>query len=96
MLPPVTSTSDALVTLLAEDENKTRLSLSKASMNMAQQAETAPLRQAPDLHSVAKTAALVHRWEDRKDPGILNVKVLAMGKAAFQVVQQGQDNGRGN
>ena len=84
----VTSASDALVNIMAEHEQKTKLSLSKASMNMAQQAETAPLKAAGRVHEVAKTAALVHRWEDRKDPGILNVAVLAGGKAAFQLLQQ--------
>ena len=88
--PHVTSTSDALVTLLSEHEHKTKLSLSKATMNMAQQAETAPLEQAPNLHKVAQTAGIVHQWKDRKDPGILNVAVLAGGKAAFQITQKPQ------
>ncbi len=73
---------------MAEHEQKTKLSLSKASMNMAQQAETAPLDKAHRVHDVYKTAAGVHRWDDRKDPGILNVAVLAGGKAAFQLLQQ--------
>jgi hypothetical protein len=81
----VTSTPDALVSIMAEHEQKTKLSLSKATMNMAQQAEEAPLEQAPHLHKVAQTAGIVHYWEGRKDPGILNVAVLAGGKAAFQV-----------
>jgi len=79
----VTSTPGALVSIMAEHEQKTKLSLSKASMNMAQQAEEAPLEQAPNLHKVAQTAGLVHHWEGRKDPGILNVAVLAGGKAMF-------------
>jgi molybdenum-dependent DNA-binding transcriptional regulator ModE len=92
----VTSTPDALVSIMAEHEQKTKLSLSKASMNMAQQAETAPLEQAPDVHSVAKTAAIVHRWGNEQGNSILNVRVLAMGKAAFTYKPEGQASGRGN
>ena len=81
----VTSASDALVNILAEDERETKLSLSRSARQLAAQGEIAPLDKAQRVHDVAKTAALVHRWEDRKDPGILNVRVLAGGKAAFQV-----------
>ena len=87
----VTSTSEALVNILSEQEHKTKLSLSKATMNMAQQAEEAPLEQAPNLHKVAQTAGIVHHWEGRKDPGILNVAVLAGGKAMFSYNPQPRD-----
>ena len=55
-------------------------------MNMAQQAETAPLEAAGRMHDVAKTAAIVHRWDGNEQGNpILNVRVLALGKAAFQI-----------
>jgi hypothetical protein len=72
----VTSTSDALVNILAEDEHQTKLSLSRSARQLAAQGETASLDKANRVHDVAKTAALVHRWNDRGDPGILNVAIL--------------------
>jgi hypothetical protein len=81
---------------MAEHEHKTKLSLSKASMKMAQEAETAPLEQAHDVHNVAKTAAIVHRWDgNQMGNSILNVRVLALGKAAFVVNREAQDSGSG-
>ena len=91
----VTSASDALVNVLAEDERETKLSLSRSARQLAAQGETASLEKAHRVHDVAKTAVLVHRWNDREDPGILNVRILAMGKAAFQFNPEGQASGRG-
>lgn len=73
----VTSASDALVNILAEDERETRLSLGRAARQMAQQTETARLTEAGKMHDVAKTAAIVHRWDQQQHPNILNVAVLA-------------------
>jgi hypothetical protein len=43
------------------------------------------------VHDVAKVAALVHQWDkEHPHPGILNVRVLAGGKAAFQITQKPQ------
>ena len=81
----VTSASDALVNILAEDERETKLSLSRSARQLAAQGETASLDEAHRVHDVAKVAALVHQWDkEHPHPGILNVRVLAMGKAAFQ------------
>jgi molybdenum-dependent DNA-binding transcriptional regulator ModE len=73
----VTSAADALVDILAEDERETRLSLSRSARQLAAQGETASLDEAHRVHDVAKTAALVHRWDRQQHPNILNVAVLA-------------------
>jgi hypothetical protein len=74
---PVTSASDALVNILAEDERETKLSISRSARQLAAQGETASLDEARRVHDVAKTAALVHRWDAQQHPNILNVAILA-------------------
>jgi hypothetical protein len=80
---------DVLLTELREHDRQTKLSLARSASRMAKDAEQANLRDSGHVHEVAKTAAIVHRWNQPQDAGILNVKVLAGGKAAFQVNQRG-------
>ena len=81
----VTRPSDALADALREYEGETRVSFARASRNMAREAESAPLKQSHDALAAYKIAAGVHKWDQQQGSGILNVKVLAGGKAAFQV-----------
>jgi hypothetical protein len=48
------------------------------------------------VHNVAKTAAIVHRWGNEQGNSILNVRVLALGKAAFAYKPEGQTASAGN
>ena len=77
--------SDALADALREHEGETRISFAKAARSMAREAESAPLKQSHDALAAYKIAAGVHKWDEGGERGILNVKVLAGGRAAFQV-----------
>ena len=80
----VTSTSDALVTALVEDEKQTKHDLSKATRKAAGTLKRMPgaelVSEAQNLKHVAGTAALLHGWEKGQQVGIsLNVLNVAGG-----------------
>lgn len=68
--------ADAVADDLAEHERETRLSLAKASRRMAKDCEELAVRDADKAYTVAKTAAIVHRWNDEKQGGSFNLNLL--------------------
>lgn len=79
-IPAIVAPVDALMNILSEDERETRISLSKSARKLAKQAEDAPLEQAADVLQAAKTAAIVHRWQDGANTaGSVIVNIALMG-----------------
>ncbi len=77
---PQAKPGDILLNELREHERETRMSLAKAARRMAEEAETADLDNAKEVHDVAKVMAIVHR-QDQDKPGAqfsLNVLNLNM------------------
>lgn len=72
----VTSASDALSEVLAEDSKETRISLSRAARNLARQAETADLSQAGDALQTGKLAALTHGWSEGGKGSQVSINLL--------------------
>jgi len=74
--PPAVAHASAL----AEMETETRTSLARSAQRMAKDAEQATLRDSDKVHNVAKTAAIVHRW-DAKEQGVnvaVNIALLGV------------------
>jgi hypothetical protein len=79
MVSPTSPTkpADALRDVLSDDSRETRISLSKAARKLAKKAEEADLDQAGDVLQAAKTAALVHSWEQAGGSHmVINVALL--------------------
>lgn len=70
-----TKPADALREVLADDSRETRISLSRAARNLAAKAEGAELDQAGDVLQVAKTAAMVHSWEQAGGGTSINILI---------------------
>jgi len=61
--------SDVLSEILAEHDRETRMSLARSARRMAKDAEEATLRDSDKVHNVAKTTAIVHKWNDQEKTG---------------------------
>ena len=74
----VTTSAEALQSILADDERATKMSLSKSARFMALQAERATLAQAPDVLAASKVSSLVHKWdsEPSRQCSISNVTIV--------------------
>jgi hypothetical protein len=87
--PDALSPADALVNVFRERKRRTKLGLSKYAAEAAERAgesdgDLALSRNVRDVAAVHSTL-----WpEDHNERGILNVNVLAGGRAAVQIVQQ--------
>ncbi len=69
------SPADAHATILAEHERKTKLGLASYAATQADHlAKNGKLKDSGHVHNVAKTAAIVHRW-DAKSENTQNVVV---------------------
>ena len=66
--------ADTIQDELATSERETRLSLARSTKRLAKDSENVTLRDSGHVYTVAKTAAIVHRW-DQKDQGTGNVVV---------------------
>ncbi len=93
--------ADNVQSELARLEHKTRTSLARSAANMAEKAETATLRASGQVHNVAKTAAIVHRWDSKSENSqnvVVNVALLGVQPAevsatVIDVDSEGQDSG---
>lgn len=68
-------------------EHETRSSLARSSARMAKDAEQATLRDSDKVHNVAKTAAIVHRWDAKEQSEqnvIVNVALLGIQPSEVQ------------
>ncbi len=62
-------------------ERETRSSLARSAAKLAKRSESADLEQSGHVHNVAKTAAIVHRWDAKTDQSqnvIVNVALLGI------------------
>jgi len=90
---PSTSTVDRISSELANDERETRTSLSKYARNASKEAENVnglvALGLSDKVHNVAKTAAIVHRWDAKtENTGNVIVNVALLGIQPDQVQAQ--------
>lgn len=77
----VKSASEAHAEALAAHEDATRMSLARSARHMAKRAEKAPLALSGDVHNVAKTAAIVHKWDTKgeRDQATVAVNIAILG-----------------
>ncbi len=78
---------DAHAALMAKLEVETRASLARSAANMAEQAQSAELKQSSDVHNVAKTAAIVHKWDAKGENTqnvVVNVALLGIDPSTVQ------------
>ncbi len=98
-------TSDNAAVALANDERETRASLSRYAKNASREAENMPgvlaIAASDKVHNVAKTAAIVHRWDSKNENTqnvVVNVALLGVQPAevsatVLDVDSEGQDSG---
>ena len=87
-----TSTSDALVEALSEDNMETRISLSrgirKAAETIGKYKGTTILSNARKVKDIVSSAAQVHGWEAKQGTGAVTLNQLTIGRV---IVQRAQD-----
>ncbi len=69
-------------------EHETRSSLARSAAHMAKSSEKASLRSSGQVHNVAKTAAIVHRWEAKSENTqnvVVNVALLGVQPSEVSV-----------
>jgi len=88
--------ADTIQDELSVSERETRLSLARSAKQMAKDCEELPVRHADKAYTVAKTAAIVHRW-DQKDQGtgnvVVNVAILGIQPSEVQATARTLDPG---
>ncbi len=98
----VRTPADTLTEVLSEHERKTKLGLASYASREAQRAASkGQLRDAGQIHNVAKTAAIVHRWDAKTENTqniVVNVALLGVQPAevsatVLDVDSEGQDSG---
>ena len=86
--------ADTIQDELATSERETRLSLARSAKQMAKDCEGLPVRHADKAYTVAKTAAIVHRW-DAKEQGtgnvVVNIALLGIQPSEVQAQAIGVD-----
>ncbi len=96
------ATVDNVAAEIAKLETETRTSLARSAAHMAKSSEKAGLRSSGQVHNVAKTAAIVHRWDAKSENTqnvVVNVALLGVQPAevsvtALDVDSEGQDSGQ--
>ncbi len=68
--------ADAHLHELQTHERETRLSLARSARKLATEAESAKLNESNHILNVAKTAAVVHKWNDEKQNVSFSLNVL--------------------
>ncbi len=83
----VQSIGDIHASELADNECKTKLSLSRYARRAAEHSESATLRDSPYVKQVAQTAAIVHRWDAKEQQGntVVNIALLGVDPASVSV-----------
>ncbi len=90
------SPADVLQNELARLERETKLSLAKSAARMSHEATEAKLKQSSDVHNVAKTAAIVHRWDAKEQQSaniVVNVALLGVDPATVAATTLDVDPG---
>ncbi len=72
----VTTPGDVLASELQTHERETRLSLARSARKLATEAESAKLNESNHILNVAKTAGIVHKWNDEKQNVSFSLNVL--------------------
>ncbi len=73
---------------LAKLENETRSSLARSAARLAKRSESADLEQSGHVHNVAKTAAIVHKWDTKEQSSgnvIVNIALLGVDPGTVSV-----------
>ncbi len=76
-----TTVADNVASEIARLESETRTSLARSAAKLAKRSESADLEQSGHVHNVAKTAAIVHRWDNKTDQSqniVVNVALLGV------------------
>jgi hypothetical protein len=76
---PVQTAVNNVQSELAEAEHETRLSLARSTKRMAKDAEQATLRNSGEVYTVAKTASIVHKWDQKSNQANVVVNVALLG-----------------
>ncbi len=82
-------------------ESETRSSLARSAARMSREAEKAELKRSGEVHNVARTAAIVHRWDAKTENTqnvVVNVALLGVQPAEVSATvidadPEGQDSG---
>ncbi len=78
----VSKPGDVLLRELQTHERETRLSLARSARKLAIEAESAELGQSSHVLNVAKTAGIVHKWNDEKQNVSFSLNVLNLNMLA--------------
>jgi hypothetical protein len=85
---------------LENDERETRASLSRYARKASKEAESveglAAIGMSQNVHNVAKTAAIVHRWDAKEQQGanvVVNVALLGIDPSTVQAQTIDVDSG---
>ncbi len=86
----VSNPGDVLLATLAEHECKTKLGLAKFAKHAIGQINKSvhPVKYTTEAHSVAKTAAIVHRWDAKEQSSgnvIVNIALLGVDPGTVSV-----------
>ncbi len=78
---------DVLLDELADNERKTRMSLSRYAQRASQDSETASLRDAPYVHKAAQVAGIAFKWDAKEQQSntVVNVAILGVDPASVSV-----------
>ncbi len=91
-----TTVADNVQSELAKLESETRTSLARSAARMSREAEKAELKRSGEVHNVAKTAAIVHRWDAKTDQSqnvVVNVALLGVQPSEVQATVLDVDPG---
>ncbi len=98
----ITPVADNVANELAKLESETRSSLARSAAKLAKRSESADLEQSGHVHNVAKTAAIVHRWDAKTENSqnvVVNVALLGVqphevSATVLDVESEGQGSGQ--
>ncbi len=91
-----TTVADNVASELAKLESETRSSLARSAAKLAKRSESADLEQSGHVHNVAKTAAIVHRWDAKSENNqnvVVNVALLGVQPAEVSATVLDVDSG---
>ena len=71
--------ADSLASELAEAETQSRISLARSVKRLAKDSEDVTLRDSGHVYTVAKTAAIVHKWDQKSPQANVMVNIALLG-----------------
>ncbi len=87
---PVAVAANNVQSELEKLEHETKSSLARSAARLAKKSETSELHESGHVHNVAKTAAIVHRWDAKSENTgnvIVNVALLGIDPASVSASQ---------